>query len=85
MNPQLGLTGIATRDLKTLLRRVHRGEIACPVSIVDLARIGLQDPAEFILGQLRGLDEAGTRAVLTCVLAERVVAEERAARLAPRD
>ena len=85
MNPQLGLTGIATRDLKTLLRMVHRGEIVCPVSIVDLARIGLQDPSEFILGHLRGLDEAGTRAVLTCVLAERVVAEERAARLSPRD
>jgi hypothetical protein len=73
MNPQLGLTGLATDDLKKLLRLVHRQEICCPLTIVELTRVGLQEPAEFILRQLRGLDADSTRAVLTCVLAERIV------------
>lgn len=77
MNDTLGLTGLATRDLKTLLRVLHRGELTCPLTIVELTRFGLQEPAEFLLRQLRGLDAAGVRAVLTCVLAERVAQERR--------
>jgi hypothetical protein len=80
MSDTLGLTGLATRDLKTLLRMLHRGELSCPLTIVELTRIGLQEPAEFLLRQLRGLDATGVRAVLTCVLAERAAQEARAAR-----
>ena len=71
MTDGLGLTGLATRDLRTLLRMLHQGELRCPLDIVELTRIGLQEPAEFLLRQLRGLDAAGVRAVLVCVLAER--------------
>jgi hypothetical protein len=69
--PPLGLTQVATDDLKALLRHVHRGDLACPVTPEGLARVGLQDRTEGILHGLRGLDEAGVRAVLVAVLAER--------------
>ncbi len=68
----LGLTGLATAQLRTILRALHREEIAAPLDIVALTRIGMQEQAEAVLRQLRGLDAAGARAVLVCVLAERV-------------
>jgi hypothetical protein len=37
----------------------------------SLAALGLQDWSEALLGTLRGLEEAGIRAVLVAVLAER--------------
>ncbi|MBW2524636.1 MAG: hypothetical protein JRI23_10695 [Deltaproteobacteria bacterium] len=69
--PSAGLTAVPTDDLKSLLRYIHRGEVTCPVTPGELARIGLQDRSEPILHVLRGLDEAAARAVLVAVLAER--------------
>lgn len=65
-----GLSTVCTDDLKEILRRVHRGELPCPVDRIGLATTGLLrlgDDLE-ILG---GLDERATRAVLIAVLAER--------------
>ncbi len=67
----LGLTEVTTEDLKRALLMLHRGELDLPVSAWGLARIGLQHCQNPLLVQLRGLDAAGVRAVLTCVLAER--------------
>lgn len=65
-----GLTGASTEQLKRLLRFVHRGEVVCPLTPLELTRIGL---ATMVGGVdvLRGLDERGLRAVLVAVLAER--------------
>ena len=73
--PNLGLARVSTAHLKTALRALHRGELDLPVSIQGFARIGLQEPGEELLDQLRGLDAAGVRAVLVCVLAERAAGE----------
>ncbi|MCB9780408.1 MAG: hypothetical protein H6742_17720 [Alphaproteobacteria bacterium] len=72
-----GLTGVATIDLQKLLRVLHRGEIATPLSLPELTRCGLQHCADGLMGGLRGCDEAGLRAVLVCVLAERTDAGRR--------
>ncbi len=68
----LGLTQVPTEDLKTLLHYLHQGEINCPVTPSELARIGLQDRAEAILSTVRGLDASALRAVLVAVIAERL-------------
>lgn len=70
-----GLTEVATDDLKRALAMLHRGELDVPVSPWGIARIGLQHVQNPLLAQLRGLDVAGVRAVLTCVLAERKARE----------
>ena len=70
--PKLGLTNVSKRHLETALRALHRGELACPLTIAGLTAIGLQEPGEELLDQLRGLDEPAVRAVLVCVLAERM-------------
>lgn len=67
----IGLTGVPTPILENLLRLVHRGEIACPLTPLTVAFAGSQSYSEAILGALRGLDAAAVRAVLVCVLAER--------------
>ncbi|MFZ5475650.1 MAG: hypothetical protein ACOZNI_02645 [Myxococcota bacterium] len=66
-----GLTEVKVEDLKKALQMVHRGELAPPLVVKDLARVGLQHCAEPLLRELRGLDVAGIRAVLVCVIAER--------------
>jgi hypothetical protein len=71
MQFQIGLTSLPTEQLRTVLRALHHGEISAPLDIVALTRIGLQEPAERILRQLRGLDETAAKTVLVCVLAER--------------
>lgn len=71
----LGLTGVSTDDLRRALTLLHRGDLDTPVSPWGLARVGLQACQEPLLQHLRGLDAAAVRAVLTCVLGERVVAE----------
>ena len=71
MDSQIGLTSLPTDQLRTVLRALHRGELTAPLDIVALTRIGLQEPAERILRQLRGLDGTGAKTVLVCVLAER--------------
>ncbi len=71
----LGLTEVSTDDLKRALSLLHKGDFDVPVSPWALARVGLQHQQNPLLAQLRGLDAAGVRAVLTCILAERKRAE----------
>jgi hypothetical protein len=70
-----GLTEVSTDDLKRALAHLHRGQFDVPVSPWGLARIGLQNCQGPLLAYLRDLDAAGVRAVLTCVLAERMAAQ----------
>ncbi|KIG15361.1 hypothetical protein DB30_05693 [Enhygromyxa salina] len=60
-----------TEELEQLLRLVHRKHITPPLTPVELALVGLQHRSEELMQSLRGLDEAGARAVLIAVLAER--------------
>jgi len=69
-----GLTEVETQHLKQLLSLVHKRELSFPLDVHELTRTGLQHCAPPLLGQLRGLDEAGVRAVLIAVLAERLPA-----------
>ncbi len=73
-----GLTSINTDDLRKALASVHRGELVCPPTIENFARVGLQHCANDFLEMLRTVDTAGVRAVLVSVIAERRVAEKRA-------
>ena len=75
--PPMALTGVPTDDLKALLRFVYRGEVTLPITVSELARVGLQHRAEEFMGTLRGLDEPGVRTVLIAVTAERIAVEER--------
>ena len=77
--PQLpmALTGVPTPELEQLLRHQYRGELGVPVTVAELARVGLQHRAEEIMQSLRGLDGAGVRAVLVAVIAERREGPER--------
>ena len=68
------LTDVPTQDLKQLLRLLHRSELCCPLTPVELTRTGFQAHTASILGVLRGLDAMAVRAVLTAVLMERLVA-----------
>ena len=65
-----GMTALKTDDLKALLRLVHRGELTCPITQIGLAQSGLLRLGDDV-GHLFGLNEAGVRAVLVAVLAER--------------
>jgi len=66
----LSLTQATTADLELLMRRVHRGELACPFGRSDLLLLGMNALAERA-DLLFGLERDGVRAVLTAVLAER--------------
>lgn len=68
----LGLSTLPTKDLEVALRSLHRGDLACPLAIEGLTRVGLQHAASDLLEHLRGLDEPAVRAVLVAVLAERM-------------
>ncbi|MGE0788804.1 MAG: hypothetical protein AB7S26_24235 [Sandaracinaceae bacterium] len=64
------LTALRTEDLTNLLSRLHQGQLRCPINAAQLHVAGLsylQDRVDF----LSGLDEAGVRAVLVAVIAER--------------
>jgi len=65
-----GLKAVKSSDLKLLLKAVHRGELPCPITRIGLATTGLLRLGDD-LDALRGLDEAGVRAVIVAVLAER--------------
>ena len=65
-----GLREVSTRDLKELLRFVHRGALSCPIDRIGLATVGLLRLGDD-LSVLADLDERGTRAVLVAVIAER--------------
>lgn len=68
---QSALVRVPTDDLKRLLALLHRGELRCPLTPVEIARCGFQVHMEALLGHLRGLDAPAVRAVLTAVLSER--------------
>ena len=66
-----GLKDLSTDTLKTLLRLVHTGKLPCPFQKSTLMSMGLNDAADHG-GVLCSLDERAVRAVLVCVLAERI-------------
>ena len=84
--PDLALTAVSTKDLRTLLRAVFKRQIECPLTPAALAAMGLQDTSPPLLSHLRGLDHAGVHAVLVAVLAERSVDPQTVAKrtLGPR-
>lgn len=65
-----GLTAIAVKDLETMLSRLYRGELRCPITHASLVIAGLPHLVDRV-GFLSGLDENATRAVLVAVIAER--------------
>jgi hypothetical protein len=65
-----GLKTLTTEQLRRLLKGVHDGVLPCPIDRVGLTTIGLQHIGDDI-AVLKGVDAAGVRAVLVCVLAER--------------
>lgn len=67
----LGLVDVSTDDLEKALRALHRGTLTCPLTPATIAGNGLQHATESLLGSLRGVEEAGVRATLVAVLAER--------------
>lgn len=71
-----GLTPVPTEALVHLLRLLYKGELAFPLTMPELARVGLQATGPDLLLQLRGLDARGAQAVVVCVLAERKAREE---------
>lgn len=73
----LGLVPVDDSALRTLLKALYRGDIAPPLTLPDLTRVGLQYCASELLHHLRNLDDAAIRAVLVAVLAERRAAQER--------
>lgn len=75
------LVRVPTEDLKRLLALLHREELQCPLTPVEVTRCGFQIHMDALLGHLRGLEGAGVRAVLTAVLLERQAAQERMPRL----
>ena len=70
-----GLTALTTDHLKTLLKYLHDGSLGLPLTAHSIAAAGFQFRHHELMGALRGLDEPGVRAVLVCVLAERIKQE----------
>ena len=67
---QGGLTALNDQQLKVILKKVYQKELHCPFHRSDLLVRGLNAVAEE--GDLLfGLNEAGVRAVISAVLAER--------------
>ena len=48
-----GLTALREKELTTLLRYLHRGELDVPLTIKTLTRIGLQHRHDVVMGALR--------------------------------
>jgi hypothetical protein len=67
-----GLTRVTTEDLKKALRNLYQGHLRCPVTMENLTRVGLQHCAGDFLAMARQLDEAGFRALIVGVVAERL-------------
>jgi len=67
----LGLTGVPTHLLERMFRNLVRGELSAPITINELACVGLQDVAPELLNTMRGLDDKAVKAVLVAVIAER--------------
>ena len=69
-----GLTSLTTEQLKKLLKYLHDGSLELPLTARSIATVGFQFRHQELTGAMRGLDEAGVRAVLVCVIAERIKA-----------
>ena len=70
-----GLTSLTTDHLKRLLKYLHDGSLYLPLTAHSIAAGGFQFRHHELMNALRGLDEAAVRAVLVCVLAERIKQE----------
>lgn len=70
-----GLTSLTTDHLKRLLKYVHEGSLELPLTAHSIAAAGFQFRHHELMSALRGLDEAAIRAVLVCVIAERMKTE----------
>ena len=71
----VGLTTLSTEQLKKLLKFLHDGSLQTPLDAHRIACVGFQFRHSELMHALRGLDEAAIRAVLVCVIAERLQAE----------
>ena len=78
MSPGEGLTSLKTAELKKLLGILHKGQFDLPISAHSIACAGFQYKHAELMSAFRGVDEAGIRAVLVCVLAERLSQEKAA-------
>ena len=70
-----GLTSLTTDHLTRLLKYVHEGSLGLPLTAHSIAAAGFQFRHHELMSALRGLDEAAIRAVLVCVIAERMKTE----------
>ena len=70
-----GLTSLTTDHLKRLLKYVHEGSLGLPLTAHSIAAAGFQFRHHELMSALRGLDDAAIRAVLVCVIAERMQTE----------
>ena len=71
----VGLTTLTTDQLKKLLKYLHDGSLETPLDAHRIACVGFQFRHAELMSALRGLDEAAVRAVLVCVIAERLQTE----------
>lgn len=70
-----GLTSLTTDHLKKLLKYLHDGSLDLPLTAHSIAAAGFQFRHHELMSALRDLDEVAVRAVLVCVLAERLQSE----------
>lgn len=70
-----GLTSLTTEHLKRMLKYLHQGDLELPLTAHSIAASGFQFRHQELMAALRGLDETAVRAVLVCVLAERLKSE----------
>jgi hypothetical protein len=68
----VGLTEMTTDELKKLLRLIYRNEVQFPLDAQRIACTGFQYKHQVLINALRDLDEKSARAVIICVLAERL-------------
>ena len=73
-----GLTSLSTEHLKRMLKYLHDGSLGLPLTAHSIAAAGFQFRHHELMAALRGLDEPAVRAVLVCVLAERIQSENNA-------
>lgn len=75
----LGMHRVSTDDLKRLLRALHRGVLASPLTRASLVEKGFGD-LEGHLSLIVGRDAGAAKAVIVAVLQERAAWERKGAR-----
>jgi hypothetical protein len=75
----LGIYRVSTDDLKRLLRALHRGVLASPLTRASLVEKGFGD-LEGHLGLIVRRDAEAAKAVIVAVLQERAAWERKASR-----